>query len=130
MYLPFVFHSNLHVNVDGLLIMTRRVLKNLDFLNALCQCNTTQKNQLLKSARPEVINAVCDCIHNVLIGTVPISDQKKRKLESKKNILRKIIARKTKAVQRKRLLTQKGSGLLPLLPLILGPALGQLLNKI
>lgn len=109
--------------------MTKRVLKNLDFLNALHQCNTAQKNRLLRAARPELVNAVCDCIHNILIGAVPISDQKRRRLESKKNILRKIVSRKTKAVQRKRLLTQKGSGLLSLLPLILAPAL-QLLNKI
>ena len=54
-----------------MILMTKRVLKDLDFLDALSQCNTAQKNQLFKSACPGVVNAVCDCIHNVLMEQFP-----------------------------------------------------------
>ena len=110
--------------------MTRRVLKNLELLKALNECGSVKKREILESVNPEVVNAVCDCIHNVLQGNIPISNLSKEKLQKKKTILRKLTKRGTTAKDRRKILTQKGSGLFPLLPLILGPALGQVLKGI
>ena len=110
--------------------MTRRVLKNLELLKALNECSSIKKREVLTKVRPEVVNAVCDCIHNVLQGNIPISSKSKQKLQKKKAVLRKLTKRGTTAKERRMILTQKGGGLFPLLPLILGPALVQVLKSI
>ena len=109
--------------------MTKRVHKNHDWLKALHCCRKSEKQQLLKAARPELINAICDCIKNVLNGNVPISQSEKKKLGVKKTILRKLVDRKTKTPQRKKLLVQHGGGILvPLLAPILTGLLGNLIS--
>ena len=74
--------------------MTRRIIKNLELLKALHQCKGAEKQHFLKTARPELVNAICDCVHNILQGRVPISAYQKRALKSKKNILRQLTDRK------------------------------------
>lgn len=100
--------------------MTKRIIKNLELIKALHQCKAAEKKQLLKVARPELVNAVCDCIHNVIQGKVSINDYQKRKLKAKKNILRQLVDRKNKSIKRKKILTQHGAGFLDS---ILGPVL-------
>lgn len=100
--------------------MTKRIIKNFELIKALDQCNNVEKKQLLKTARPELVNAICDCIHNVLQGKVSISNQQKKKLKLKKKILRQLVDHKNKSSKRKRLLTQHGSGFLSS---ILGPVI-------
>lgn len=100
--------------------MTKRIIKNLELIKTLHQCNPAEKKQLLKVARPELVNAICDCVHNVLQGKVNISNHHKRRLKAKKNILRQLVDRKSKSIQRKRILTQHGAGFLDS---ILGPVL-------
>ena len=100
--------------------MTKRVLKNLELLKTIHQCNTNEKHHFLKTAKPELVNAICDCVHNVLQGKVPLSKHHKQKLKAKKVLLRKLASRKTKTPTRKRLLNQHGGGILNS---ILGPVL-------
>ena len=100
--------------------MTERVTKNLNLLKALTKCTDVEKKDFVKIARPEVINAICDCILNILNGNVPISSKQKEKLRTKKNILRKLVLKKTNTPKRKKLLVQHGNGILTS---ILGPAI-------
>ena len=82
--------------------MTKRMQKNLNWLKALHCCSNLEKKQILEAARPESVNAICDCIHNLLLGKVEISPKEKRALNGKKELLRKLANRKTKSVERKR----------------------------
>lgn len=100
--------------------MTKRIIKNLELIKALSRCSSVEKKQLLRTARPELVNAICDCVHNVLQGNVPISSRQKQKLKVKRNILRQLTNRKNKTPKRKRLLIQHGSGILSS---ILGPVI-------
>lgn len=100
--------------------MTKRIVRNLELIKALNHCNSVAKKHMLKNAQPEVVNAICDCIHNVLQGNVPLSHHNKRKLKSKKEILRKLTNRRNKTPIRKKLLIQHGSGFLSS---ILGPVI-------
>ena len=100
--------------------MTKRILKHLELIKTLNHCNSAEKKQLLRSAPSGVVNAICDCIHNVLKGNVPLSQHHKSKLKSKKAILRKLTNRKNKTPTRKKLLIQHGSGFLSS---ILGPVI-------
>lgn len=99
--------------------------RNLNWLKALHCCSKSEKEQLLKAAKPEAVNAICDCIHNVLRGNVPLAANEKKKLQSKKTILRKLASSNVKAPGRKKILVQHGSGFLNS---ILGPVLGALGN--
>lgn len=109
------------VNTD----MTKRMQRNLNWLKALHCCSKIEKEQLLKAAKPEAVNAICDCVHNVLRGNISLSPNEKKKLQSKKTILRKLASRKIKAPERKKILVQHGNGFLNS---ILGPVLGALGN--
>ena len=100
--------------------MTKRIVKNLDLLKALNQCNTSEQKQLLKTARPELVNAICDCVHNILQGNIPITQHQKKKLKGRKKVLRQLVLRKNKTARRKNLLVQHGGGFLSS---ILGPVL-------
>lgn len=100
--------------------MTNRIVKNLELIKAIHQCKKSQKKKLLKSAHPELVNAICDCVHNVLLGNVPLTKYRKDKLKSKKLVLRKLVDRKNKTPSRKKLLLRHGSGFLSS---ILGPVI-------
>ena len=100
--------------------MTQRVNKNLSLLKTLHQCSLAEQKNILKSARPELVNAICDCILNILQGNVPISTYHKRKLKAKKDILRKLVHPRKNSSHRKKLLVQHGAGFLTS---ILGPVL-------
>lgn len=99
--------------------------RNLNWLKAIRCCSKSEKEQLLKAAKPEAVNAICDCVHNILRGNVPLTANEKKSLQSKKSILRKLANRKVKATERKKILVQHGSGFLNS---ILGPVLGALGN--
>ena len=103
--------------------MTKRIVKNLELLKALNKCNKPEQKKLLKVIRPEVVNAICDCVQNILKGKIPISSSEKRLLQSKKNVLRQLVDRKNKTVKRKKLLAQHGAGFLGAL---IGPAIAAL----
>ena len=103
--------------------MTKRMLNNINWLKAFHCCSKSEKAHLIKAARPEAVNALCDCIKNILNGTVPIDCKIKTKLSKKKSILRKLSDRKTKTGDRKKLLVQQGGGFLNS---ILAPVLGVL----
>ena len=100
--------------------MTKRITKKFELIKSLNHCNNTEKKQLIKNAPPEVVNAICDCIHNVLQGNIPLSRHHKSKLKSNKAVLRKLVNRKNKTPTRKKLLIQHGSGFLSS---ILGPVI-------
>jgi len=108
--------------------MTQRINKNLHLLKALHQCSNkeTQKN-ILKTAKPELIHAICDCILNILKGNVSITKYQKKKLLLNKKVLRQLAQRKRNSTYRKKLLVQHGAGFLTS---ILGPVLKTLAGAI
>ena len=96
--------------------MTKRVFKNIDVLKALHHCcNGKEQKAFLKRARPELVNALCDCINNVLLGHIPLNKHQHSKLKSKKRVLRELVKRKNKTDRRRKLLVQHGGALLPFL---------------
>lgn len=97
-----------------------------DLLNALHTLKPKYQKALLKSCDEEEINCICECIHNVLKGKVPLGEKAKKKLKKYKDLLRKLVRKSTKQV-RKRLIVQKGGSFLPL---ILGSILSGLVSSI
>lgn len=97
-----------------------------DLLNALHTLKPKYQKALLKSCDEEEINCICECIHNVLKGKVPLAEKAKKKLKKYKDLLRKLVRKSTKQV-RKRLIVQKGGSFLPI---ILGSILSGLVGSI
>lgn len=106
--------------------MHQRLKTHKDLLNALHTLKPKYQKALLKSCDEEEINCICECIHNVLKGKVPLEEKAKKKLEKYKNLLRKLVRKSTKQV-RKRLIVQEGGSFLPI---ILGSILSALVGSI
>lgn len=102
-------------------------------LRTLYHLNKDQRKALLKKADKSIVCAICECALNTLRGVVHLSEKQKSKLAKFKNVLRKLVDIKNKRSKKnfwkskKRLIIQKGEGLLPIL---LGPAISTLLSQL
>jgi hypothetical protein len=84
------------------------------------------------NASPDLVHCLCECIHNVSKGNIPIAPKAHKKLRRHRKQIRQILNRKVKAKRKKQLLSQTG-GFLPLLlaPIIsvLGGFLGETISS-
>ena len=94
--------------------------KAFQFNQVNYRCPKKRRKEMLKSYGPAAINAICDCITNVVHGNIPISTQQKGKLRKKIPVLRELIHPKKSAAYKKKLILQHGEGFLST---ILGPAI-------
>ena len=105
--------------------MTQRMKRQMPMLNALCHCKATEQKQIFKSAQPDLVKAICDCVTNVIHGRIPISHHQKRKIQHKKKVLRDLANPNKTTTAKKKLLVQHGSGIFSAL---LKPLIGTLFN--
>ena len=59
----------------------------------------------------KVVDCLCECIGNLIRGTLPLSAKETKRLRSKARLLRRLGTPKTPWTVRKRLLQQQGQGL-------------------
>lgn len=107
--------------------MHRRVKTHQPLLRALHILKPKYRRILLKACQEEEINFICECIHNVLQGKIPLHPQEKSKLGKYKNILRTLLRKGRKHMTRKNIIIQKGGSFLPI---ILGAVLSTLVNSL
>lgn len=106
--------------------MSRSLKTHKDLLSALHTLKPKYKIALLKSCNEDEINCICECVHNVLQGKVPLEENNKKKLKKYKSVLRKLVRKGTNKI-RKNILVQKGGAFLPI---ILGSILSTLLGSL
>ncbi|KAG7301652.1 hypothetical protein JYU34_001961 [Plutella xylostella] len=106
--------------------MPGRVTTHKHFLTALQTLKPKFRKALLKVCSEEEINCICECIHNVLKGNIPLQNKDSIKLRKHKSTLRKLVS-KGKHQFRKHIIIQKGGAFLPI---ILGSVLTGLINSI
>ena len=107
--------------------MSLHVQHDKPFLELLASSRPLQQKALLITATPSQIHSVCECVTNVLHGTVPLDDQVRRSLGSYRETLYTLAEPTLPYADKKKLLVQKGGGFLDqLLPSIL-PVLSFLL---
>lgn len=82
-------------------------------------CTKANQNDLLKRAKGPFINKICECILNIIEGRVKISKQDLEKLKPYKNLFRKLVNKKLKIKEKKKLIIQKGGFLQILIPAII-----------
>jgi hypothetical protein len=109
--------------------MTKRLKKHASTLHLLSKCDNHTINSVIKAAKPDLIACISDICHNTLKGRVHLSKTDKRKLLPYKNTLRRL-ANKSETLKTKKLLIQKGHGLLSVLIPLLGSVIGPILNSL
>jgi hypothetical protein len=76
------------------------------------------RRSIIQNAPQDLINALCECIYNLLKGNVNLNESEKQKLSSYKKAMRKILNR-ISLKERKKILIQKGGFLEILLPSVI-----------
>ncbi len=111
----------------------QRLKKHFDLLKVLKNSKPNQRKALLQAVEEPVIICICECVKNILYGNVKLNGSRKKTLAKHANLMRKLIDRKTKTAQKRRLLIQSGGFLPALLAPIIGIAsglIGDLVGKL
>jgi hypothetical protein len=99
--------------------MSNRAINNLnkqsDMLKVLVHCKEKLRKVILKNADRDLVDAICQCINNLLIGNLDISESDKKELHKYRHILRKLVKKST-LKQKQKILVQKGGFLQYLIP--------------
>lgn len=104
--------------------------KTANILQTLHYLSKEQRAALLKTADRKLVKAICECALNILSGNIKISRALKNKLTKHKNILRRMVCKKNRSWKaKKRLIVQKGQGVVPLILSSLIPTLISALIK-
>lgn len=108
--------------------MTKKNLKrHVHFLQALAHAHPMQRRALLKTAKNDQIESLCEICLNILAGNIPVNVNKMKRYKS----LLRGLARKTSNVQqKKRMLVNQSGGFLPLLAPAIISTLGGILGRV
>lgn len=106
--------------------MSSRLRKYLAKLKLLKEATSKVRNNILKNCNKNLLCCLCECAHNVLRGSVPLTKPQKNKLKRFKKKLRNLVSKKTR-ITVKRKLVQTGGFLGALLTPVLS-FLGSILN--
>ena len=105
--------------------------KNVSLLLVLSQCGKDGKTRkaLLKHIDKDAVKCICECILNILHGSVEIAGTKKKLLNRYRHLLRELATPKRASGwhRRKKILLQSGGSFLPLL---LSPLIEVLVSKL
>ena len=84
----------LKFDLSGIMSQTSNVVKNKVFFNVLSKSNSKMSHSIIKSAYKNLINTICECILNCMIGNIIINNETKIILKRHKEVLRKISVKK------------------------------------
>ena len=76
-------------------------------------------NRIINEGGMELVHCICDCVHNILQGNIPVNEEEKERLKRYKECLRALVEKKTSDKKRKHLI-QEGGFLGSLIPILEG----------
>ena len=76
-------------------------------------------NRIIDEGGIELVHCICDCVHNILQGNIPVNDIEKERLKRHRECLRKLVNKKTSYREKKQLI-QEGGFLGALIPSLVG----------
>lgn len=106
--------------------MSRLIKSNKKLLEFLATAPPKERKIILKNADKQLVHSICECVHNILRGNIPLTPAEKTKLKKRRTTLRKLVTKKSLA-HKKKILVQGGGSLVPL---ILTPILTGLLQNL
>lgn len=106
------------------------VRKHLPLLQTIQKAKPKLRKEILKNADTSLIKTIIECVHNVLVGNVPLENKNKKKLLRYKNILRSLVKSKSGIKHKKKIIVQSGGAFLPaLLVPIVTAAISHFMSK-
>ena len=96
--------------------------KDVEFLRALIKSSAKKRKQLLKGATNSNLRLLLECVKNILVGNIPISQQKKKQLNRHRYKLRFLASRRNNLKKKLGVLNQTG-GSLPAILSVLTPTI-------
>ena len=110
-----------------------KALEHADYLSLLGKTkNKKRRSTLIDFASKDQLEAVIECVENILQGTIPLSRSDTRKLQRHKTPLRLVAVHHVPINEKRRVLKQQGGFLGALIPLAvnaLGSLFGGLVGK-
>ena len=91
------------------------IKKQEDLLKSLTHCKFKIRKAILKNADKDLVDAICQCVYNLLNGNLHLSTTEKEKLTKYRHALRKLVQKST-LKQKKKILVQQGGFLEYLIP--------------
>ena len=102
----------------------RRVHTHLNELKALKKVKNfkEKRNRIIDDGGIDLVYCICDCVHNMLNGNIPLKYEEKKRLERHKDCLRELVKKKTLDKKRKHLIQEGGffGALIPTLATLVG----------
>ena len=95
--------------------MSKRIKRNLPIFKALLALKPSERRIFLCQGSDDLILALCEIALNVLKGNVPLTSDQYSKLNKQKKFIKLFANRKTGVKHKRKVLTQTGGFLLPLL---------------
>lgn len=109
----------------------RAVENQTDMLKVLAHCKIKIRKAILKNADKELVDAICQCVFNMLQGNVQLTKAQKNSLSQYRHVMRKLV-QKGGLKSKKQLLVQKGGFLQFLIPAAISgiaTIIGSLISK-
>ena len=114
--------------------MGRRVSRfdrNLPKLLTLMKCKPAKRQKIIDKIDGDLLEAICDVAHNILMGNVNITAKRKHQLGRHKKFMRYLADKNTGTGSKKKEINQHGGFLLAaILPALLGPILSTVISKL
>ena len=91
-------------------IMAQRVHVFSRELNAINDVKLDKQKckRIIDQGRMELVYCICDCVHNILQGNIPVSEDEKELFKKHKEKLRKLVNKKTSDREKKHLIQEGG----------------------
>ena len=108
-----------------------RYKRNFPIFVALLKCKREQRRKIIDTIDKDLLEAICDVAHNILVGNVNITAKRKRQLGRHKKFLRYLADKNTGTGAKKKEINQSGGFLLAaLLPALLGPIISTVIDAV
>ena len=90
------------------------------------QCmRPVERRKFLKTCGSDFVHCICECVHNLLKGNVPLTPCQFKKLSRRKRVLRELANKKTSVAKRRKIIQKGGFAfLLPAIAAIVSSFLG------
>ena len=92
-----------------------KLKQHVDVLKTIAHCKPKIRLAILKNADKDLIEVICHCVFNLLIGHISLSEKEKDNLKAYKNIL-SALEQKSSFNNKKKILVQQGGFLEYLIP--------------
>ncbi len=89
-----------------------------DMLMALAHCKLKIRKAILSNADRQLVDAICQCVYNMLSGNIELSPTQKTALIKYRHAMRKLVE-KSSLKQKKKILVQNGGFLQFLIPAVI-----------